>query len=119
MPIRLWLFRELFQNFPGNVAKGDLCLRHPLLPVPFRLFFLVENHSVRGIHAVGLPGEPLHHLDAVLVVFLQSIEPYWFFDDFAIVLEDGIAADQHIPLDSLLLETLQQLRDLPPAGVLT
>ena len=118
MPIRLRLFRETFQNFPGNIAKGDLRLGHPFLPVAFGVFLLVEHHSVRGIHSVGLSGEALHHLDAVLVIFLQSIDPYRFFDDLAIVLEDGIAADQQVPLDSLLLETLQQLRDLPPAGVL-
>jgi len=44
--------------------------------------------------------------------------PYWFLDDLSVVLEDGISADQQVPFDALLLESLEKFFHLAPACVL-
>ena len=53
------------------------------------------------------------------ISFTKFWQIYGFLDDLSLVFEDGISADQQIPLDALLLEPTGQLSYFAFASVLS
>ena len=73
--------------------------------------FGIENNDVGGVDLMGFVSERPHHLDAVLRIL-------WFLDDLPPIADNGVPADQQVPLLLGVLECAKQIISLASARFL-